>query len=184
MKHEKSFKLPLIIIGIVVVSVLFIVFLINSVPNKVISLEEQITTAQSEIEVQEKRRIDLIPNLVDCVKQYDKVQYETLVAIVKERGKNSDTVQEVQNKINVVAEQYPELKNNDNYKTLMKELALTENKISNVRTNYNTCVSKYNLYTKKFPYRQILDFVGYNITEYSKLDFDVSDDAPTNLFGE
>ena len=176
-------KKVLIIVGIILALVLFITFALNSVPNKVISYEEQITTAQSEIKIQEKRRADLIPNLVDCVKEYDKHEYETLMAVVEARGTNSDSsVQEIQTMINAVAEQYPELKSNENYKELMNELSTTENKIAQVRSNYNEWVSKYNSYTKKFPNRQILNFLGYEVTEYQKLTFDVSSDAPTNLF--
>lgn len=178
-----SFKLVLIIIGIIIAIVLFGMFALNSVPNKVISYEEQITTAQSEIKIQEKRRADLIPNLVDCVKEYDKHEYETLMAVVEARGANSDSsVQEIQTMINAVAEQYPELKSNENYKELMNELSTTENLIANTRTNYNKWVSQYNTNVKKFPNKQILSFLGYEVTEYQKLTFDVSSDAPTNLF--
>lgn len=185
MKAKRSFKLPLIIIGIVLAVVLFGVFALNSIPNKVISYEEQITTAQSEIKIQEKRRADLIPNLVDCVKEYDKHEYETLMAVIEARGTNSDSsVQEIQTMINAVAEQYPQLKSNENYKELMNELSTTENKIAQVRSNYNEWVSKYNSYTRKFPNKQILSFLGCEVTEYQKLMFDVSSDAPTNLFGE
>lgn len=178
-----SFKLVLIIIGIIIAIVLLGMFALNSVPNKVISYEEQITTAQSEIKIQEKRRADLIPNLVDCVKEYDKHEYETLMAVVEARGTNSDSsVQEIQTMINAVAEQYPELKSNENYKELMNELSTTENLIANTRTNYNKWVSQYNTHVKKFPNKQILNFLGYEVTEYQKLTFDVSSDAPTNLF--
>lgn len=185
MKEKRSFKMPLIIIGIVVAVVLFGVFAFNSIPNKVISLEEQITTAQSEIKIQEKRRADLIPNLVDCVKQYDKHEYETLMAVVEARGANSDeTAETIQTMINAVAEQYPELKSNENYKELMNELSTTENKIAQTRTNYNEWVTKYNSYSRKFPNKQVLNFMGYEVTKYEKLTFDVSSDAPTDLFAE
>lgn len=180
---KKNIKLTLIIVGIVFAITLFIVFLLNNVPNKVISYEEQITTAQSEIKIQEKRRVDLIPNLVDCVKEYDKHEYETLMAVVQARGANSDSsVQEIQTMINAVAEQYPDLKSDKNYKELMNELSTTENKIAQVRSNYNEWVTRYNSYTRKFPNRQILSFLGYEVTEYQKLEFDVPSDAPTNLF--
>lgn len=180
---KKNIKLTLIIVGIVFAITLFIVFLLNNVPNKVISYEEQITTAQSEIKIQEKRRVDLIPNLVDCVKEYDKHEYETLMAVVEARGANSDSsVQEIQTMINAVAEQYPDLKSDKNYKELMNELSTTENKIAQVRSNYNEWVTRYNSYTKKFPNRQILSFLGYEVTEYQKLEFDVPSDSPTNLF--
>ena len=178
-----SFKLVLIIIGIILAVALFCMFALNSVPNKAISYEEQITTAQSEIKIQEKRRADLIPNLVDCVKEYDKHEYETLMAVVEARGTNSDSsAQEIKTMINAVAEQYPELKSNENYKQLMNELSMTENKIAQVRSNYNEWVSKYNSYVKKFPNRQVLSFLGYDVADYQKLTFDVSSDAPTNLF--
>lgn len=180
---KKSIKLTMIIVGIVLALILFVVFALNSVPNKVISYEEQITTAQSEIKIQEKRRADLIPNLVDCVKEYDEHEYKTLMAVVEARGTSSDSsVQEIQTMINAVAEQYPELKSNENYKELMNELSTTENKIAQVRSNYNEWVTKYNSYTRKFPNRQILSFLGYEVTEYQKLTFDTSSDAPTNLF--
>ena len=178
-----SIKLILIIVAIILAVVLMFVFALQGVPNKAISYEEQITTAQSEIKIQEKRRADLIPNLVDCVKEYDKHEYETLMAVVEARGTNSDSsVQEIQTMINAVAEQYPDLKSNENYRELMNELSTTENKIAQVRSNYNEWVTKYNSYVKKFPNRQILDFLGYEVTEYQKLTFDVSSDAPTDLF--
>lgn len=180
---KNGIKLTLIIIGIILAIILLAVFALNSIPNNVISYEEQITTAQSEIKIQEKRRADLIPNLVDCVKEYDKHEYETLMAVVEARGTSSDSsVQEIQTMINAVAEQYPELKSNENYKELMNELSTTENKIAQVRSNYNEWVSKYNSYTKKFPNKQILNFLGHEIVEYQKLTFDVSSDAPTDLF--
>ena len=176
-------KLTLIIIGIILAVMLFGMFALNSIPNQVISYEEQITTAQSEIKIQEKRRADLIPNLVDCVKAYDKHEYETLMAVVEARGTNSDSsVKEIQTMITAVAEQYPDLKSNENYKELMNELSTTENKIARVRSNYNEWVSKYNSYVKKFPNKQILSFLGYEVTEYQKLTFDTSNDAPTDLF--
>ena len=178
-----NIKLILIIVGIVLAVALFIVFALNGVPNEAISFEEQITTAQSEIKIQEKRRADLIPNLVDCVKEYDKHEYETLMAVVEARGTNSDSsVQEIQTMINAVAEQYPALKSNENYKELMNELSTTENKIAQVRSNYNEWETKYNSYVKKFPTTQILGLLGYEVTEYQKLTFDISSDAPTDLF--
>ena len=180
---KTNIKLILIICAIVVSVIMVLTFSLQGVPNKVISYEEQITTAQSEIKIQEKRRSDLIPNLVDCVKAYDKHEYETLMAVIEARGTNSDTsANEIKTMINAVAEQYPDLKSNENYKELMNELSATENKIAQVRSNYNEWVSKYNSYTKKFPNRQILGFLGYEVTDYQKLTFDVSSDAPTNLF--
>lgn len=178
-----SWKLPLIIVAIIVAVIAMFIFGFQGVQNKAISYEEQITTAQSEIKIQEKRRADLIPNLVDCVKAYDKHEYETLMAVVKERGTNTDAaVEEIQTMIAAVAEAYPELKSSENYKELMNELATTENKIAKVRSNYNSWVTKYNKYIRQFPNKQILNMLGYEAAGYEKLDFDVSSDAPSNLF--
>ena len=179
----KSWKLPVIILVVVLSMVLMFVFAFQGVQNKAIGLEEQISTAQSEIKIQEKRRADLIPNLVDCVKDYNDHEYNTLMAVVEARGANSDEVaDEVKTAINVVAEQYPELKSNENYKQLMTELSTTENLIANTRTNYNSWVTQYNSYVKKFPNRGILNMLGYEVQAFEKLTFDVSEDAPTNLF--
>lgn len=181
--NNKSWKLYLIITAIVIAVALMLVFGLQGVQNKAITLDEQITTAQSEIKIQEKRRADLIPNLVDCVKEYDKHEYETLMAVVEARGTNSDSaVQEIQTMVAAVAEAYPQLQSNTNYQNLMTELATTENLIANVRSNYNTWVTKYNGYIKKFPNRQILGMLGYEAGGYEKLTFDVSSDVPTNLF--
>ena len=178
-----SWKLCVIIVGVLLAITLLFLFAFQGVQNKAIGLEEQITTAQSEIKIQEKRRADLIPNLVDCVKAYDEHEYNTLMAVIEARGSSSDeVVGDIMANINVVAEQYPELKSNENYKQLMTELATTENFIANTRTNYNTWVSKYNSYVRKFPNRGILDMVGYEVQTFNKLTYDVSSDAPTNLF--
>lgn len=179
----RSWKLPLIIIAAVLAVILLFVFAFQGVQNHAIGLEEQITTAQSEIKIQEKRRADLIPNLVDCVKAYDEHEYNTLMAVIEARGSSSDeVVGDIMANINVVAEQYPELKSNENYKQLMTELATTENLIAQTRTNYNTWVSQYNTYTRKFPNAGILSMLGYERQTFEKLNYDVSSDAPTNLF--
>ena len=182
MKHT-SWKMPLIILAIIVAVVLVSIFALQGVQNKAISLEEQITTAQSEIKIQEKRRADLIPNIVDCVKAYDEHEAEVLMNVVEARGVETDNqVEHVTTLIQAVAEAYPELKSNENYKELMNELATTENLIANVRSNYNKWVTQYNSHIKKFPNRQVLDMLGYEACGYEKLNFDVSEDAITNLF--
>lgn len=77
----KNWKLPLIIVGAVVAVVLCCVFGVQSVQNRAISLEESVYTAESDIKVQEKRRVDLVYNLADCVKQYDRNESETLTGL-------------------------------------------------------------------------------------------------------
>lgn len=179
-------KRTLIIIGIVVAVVLMIVGIFATTNNRAISLEEQILAADSDIQVQEKRRTDLIYNLVDCVKEYDKHEADTLLAVVEARKDGSDVdIDEVTTQISVVAEAYPELKSSDNYKELMNELAITENKIAEYRNSYNNQIRAYNKYVRKFPHKQILGMMGYEIIEYKYLEYSDSDRQPvTNLFGD
>lgn len=176
-------KLIVIIAVVAVVVVVCGIFAVQSPQNKAISLEEQIGTAQSNITVQEKRRADLIPNLVDCVKQYDKHEYETLKNVIEARGSSEDGVaKEIQTVISAIAEQYPELKSNENYKQLMTELSVTENLIAEYRSNYNYQVKGYRKYVKSFPARIFLNITGYEVVDYEYLNYDVSPGAPTNLF--
>ena len=86
--------------------------------------------------------------------------------------------------ITAVSEAYPELKSNENYKELMNELSITENLIAEYRSNYNKQVKEYNRYIRKFPTRVFLDVLGYEIQNYTYLDYDAPVDAPQNLFGE
>lgn len=86
--------------------------------------------------------------------------------------------------INAAAEAYPELKSNDNYKQLMNELSITENMIAEYRSNYNKQIKEYNRYVKKFPSKQILGFLGYELVEFDYLDYNAPSDAPQNLFGD
>ena len=178
-------KVALIIMAVVVAVVVLSVFIVNGVQNTTISYEEQICAAQSEIKIQEKRRADLIPNLVDCVKAYDAHEHQTLLDVIRERGVNSDDgANEIRTMINAVAEAYPELKSDANYRELMNELATTENLIANYRTNYNNWVKEYKRYVRKFPNNKILNMLGYEIVNYTYLTYNVSEDAPTNLFGD
>lgn len=177
----KNLKVILISIVSVICIIILGIFAINGVQNKAINLEEQIKTASSDIKVQEKRRVDLVYNLADCVKQYDKHEAETLQAIVEGRSKDGN-IENVNTLISAVTEAYPELKSNDNYKELMNELSVTENLIANYRSNYNTQVRAYNRYVRKFPNKQFLSMLGYEQVDYDYLNYDVSSDAPQNLF--
>lgn len=175
-----------IIIGIVVAAVLMTVGIFATTNNRAISLEEQILSADSDIQVQEKRRTDLIYNLVDCVKEYDKHEADTLLAVVEARKDGSDVdIDEVTTQISVVAEAYPELKSSENYKELMNELAITENKIAEYRNSYNNQIRAYNKYVRKFPHKQILGMMGYEVIEYKYLEYSDKDREPvTSLFGD
>lgn len=179
----KNWKLPVIIVAGVLAVILLCVFAVQGSQNKAFALEEQVNTAQSDIKVQEKRRVDLVYNLADCVKQYDKHEAETLAAIAEGRGSSGD-IENVTTAITAVSEAYPELKSNENYKQLMNELAMTENLIAEYRSNYNKQIKEYNRYVRKFPTRMFLSMLGYEVQDYKYLDYNAPVDAPQNLFGE
>ncbi|WP_346961364.1 LemA family protein [Clostridium sp.] len=178
---QSNVKLALIITLGILAIIIFGVFLVQNSQNKAIVYEEAVTNAESDIKVQEKRRVDLVYNLADCVKQYDKHEAETLKAVVEGRG-STDNIENVTTAITAVGEAYPELKSNENYKQLMTELSVTENLIAEYRSNYNKSVGNYNRYTRKFPTRLFLNWTGYEAQQYEKLDYQAPSDAPQELF--
>lgn len=178
-----NWKLALIVVAGIIAGALMCVFWVQGAQNTAFAHEEQVNTALSDINIQEKRRVDLVYNLASCVKQYDKHESETLKAIVEGRGSAGD-IENVTTAIAAVSEAYPELKSNANYKELMNELSMTENLIAEYRSNYNKQVKAYNRYIRKFPTRVLLDKVGYEAQDYAYLEYDAPVDAPQNLFGE
>lgn len=179
----KNWKLSAIILGSVLAVILMCVTGVQWSQNRAISLEEAVYTAESDIKVQEKRRVDLVYNLSDCVKQYDEHESETLTGLADGMSKGNN-VEDVSTAIAAVTYAYPELKSNENYKQLMNELSITENMIAQYRENYNKSVTSYNRYVKKFPARIFLNWTGYKVLEFERLDYQAPVDAPQNLFGE
>ena len=154
-----------------------------SVNNKAISLEEQIKESKSGINIQEKRREDLLVNMVDAIKSYNNYEQSTMTQIIEARNQaTSGNVEEAERLINIVAEQYPELKSNENYKQYMTELSVTENLIAEYRNNYNIQVKQYNKHVKKFPNSMILSMMGYDKLDNTYLEYEASEDSPKNLF--
>ena len=157
-----NWKFPIIVICVVLISILGMTFMVQGPKNTAISYEEQIQEAKSGIEIQEKRRADLIPNLVETVKAYDQHEYQTLMDVVNARGTSGQTAQEITTQIAAIAEAYPELKSSDNYKELMNELSVTEN-----------------------PNSFLLGLTGYEVQNYEYLSYEGNEAAPAvgNLFG-
>lgn len=180
---KNKWKLTIITGAAIIGVTLLGVFGVQSSQNKAISLEESVTSAESDIKVQEKRRVDLIYNLADCVQQYDVHESDTLTALA-ENMNNGNSMNEVNTAIAAVTYSYPELKSNDNYKQLMNELSTTENMIAQYRENYNKSITSYNRYIRKFPTRIFLDWAGYEAQDYKKLDYQAPETAPQKLFGE
>lgn len=183
MMKNKGYKLPLIIAGTIAALALMCVFGIQSSQNKAISLEEALYTAESDIKVQEMARVSKVYNLADCIKSYDKHESETLTALAESMSKGND-VENVQTSIAAVTYAYPELKSNENYQTMMKELALIENTLAQYRENYNKSVNQYNRYVKGFPTRMFLSWTGYDVKDFKRLDYGAPVEAPAGLFKE
>ena len=183
---KENWKLVLIVAAGIIAVIFMCIFGVQGAQNKAFAMEEQVNTADSDIKVQEKRRVDLVYNLADCVKQYDKHEAETLLNVVEARGNNGSTtdIENVTTSIAAVAEAYPELKSNENYKELMNELSITENLIAEYRENYNKQIKEYNRYVRKFPTRFFLNILGYETQQYQYLDYGAPVDAPQNLFGD
>ena len=178
-------KTTWIVVGIVLAIILLIGGLFISSNNKAIFLEEQINAAQADINVAEKRRYDLVFNLVDAVQSYQDYEGETMESIVSARNSMEDgDVEGAQIEITAVAEAYPELKANENYKQLMNELALTENQIAQYRNNYNEQVRSYNKMVRSFPNNIILNILGYEAIDTTYTEYDAPVDAPQDLFAD
>lgn len=153
-------KLALIIIAIILV--LIVLYVINT-RNALVVLRNKVKDQLSQIDVQLKRRFDLIPNLVETVKGYAKHEKGTLEDVVKARNTYlSATTPEDQlkadveltkavNKLFALAESYPDLKANENFLSLQKELTTCEDKITYARQFYNDSVLSYNNKIELFP---------------------------------
>lgn len=177
--------LKLVILCIFVLAALIGVCVVGcfSYRNTAISMEEQVNTAFSDIDVFQKRRVDLLYNLADAVKSYNKHESEVIVELAKARGPKENSNQQVNASayIQAVAERYPELKANQNYRQYMTELAMTENKIAAVRENYNQSVKEYKRYVRAFPTTIFLSITGYEIQSFEYLKYNAPADAPRNL---
>lgn len=147
---------------VVAILILIVVFGIATY-NRLVSLRQQTMNAWGQIDVQLKRRYDLIPNLVETVKGYMKHEQETLEKVIQARnaalaatGVRDKAAAEAQvtaalGGIFALAEAYPELKANENMLSLQEELKSTENKIAFARQYYNDIVTAYNTRIQSFP---------------------------------
>lgn len=169
-----------ILIGLVVVAALYVV----GVYNTFIRLRQQATEAWADIDVQLKRRYDLIPNLVETVKGYMEHERETLESVTQARAQaiKAGTIDEQQQADNMVtsalkslfavAENYPDLKANENFLELQRELADTENKIQAARRFYNANVRDLNTKVETFPSNVVAQMFSIDKREYFELEAD------------
>lgn len=162
----------IIVIVVIAVIVLFFIFSYNGL----VKYRNWVQESFSQIDVQLKRRHDLIPNLVETVKGYAKHEKETLSQVIEARNKLvSGTPQErieADNQIEgalrsifALAESYPDLKANQNFLSLQEELATTENKVAYSRQLYNKTVKDYNIKRESFPTNLIAGMFGFKREE-------------------
>jgi LemA protein len=163
--------------NLIAVVVLILVWFV-SVYNSFIKLRQRVKEAESDIEVQLKRRLDLITNLVETVKGYMTHEKTVLENITQARtsflnAKNLKEEMEVDNMITsalkslfAVAENYPDLKANQNFLQLQQELSDTENKIMSARRFYNAVVNEYNSFIQYFPNNIFALLFGFKQVEY------------------
>ncbi len=177
-------------IGVLVLLALALVGLYNSL----VSLRMQVKNAWSQIDVQLKRRYDLIPNLVETAKGYLKHERETLEAVIKARQVAIDAssvkdqaaaenmLTQTLRSLFAVAEAYPDLKANQNMLALQEELTSTENKIGFARQFYNDSVMKYNTRVQSFPANIIAGMFNFKAEEFFEVENQEERKAPQVKF--
>ncbi len=150
---------------LIVVVILLVLVIVASIAsyNSLVSLRQQTQNALGQIDVQLKRRYDLIPNLVETVKGYMKHEQDTLEKVIKarnsalgagsisEKAAAEGEVSRALTGIFALSEAYPELRSNENMLSLQEELKSTENKVSFARQYYNDIVTAYNTKIETFP---------------------------------
>lgn len=159
-------------------AILLLVLYVWSLYNGLITMKTQIEEAWSQIDVQLKRRADLIPNIVETVKGYAKHEKGVFTEVTKARSalmgaKSMDSKAEASDmltgalgKLFAIAENYPQLKANENFMQLQKELSDTEDKVAYSRQYYNSTVMDYNVKIKVFPNTLIAGPLGFGVKEF------------------
>jgi len=177
------------LIIVVVVLVLLILFVIG-IYNALIRLRNQVHNAWSQIDVQLKRRHDLIPNLVETAKGYMKHERGTFEAItnarsqamgaktVAEAGKAEGALGEALSKFMLVVENYPDLKANQNFLSVQEELTGTENKISFSRQSYNDQVLFFNNKIQMFPSNIIANMFNFTKRDFFEIETPAEREVP------
>jgi LemA protein len=177
-------KLTGVFVAVAVIAVVLIIFggWYIATRNTLVTLEENINGAWSEIDNQLQRRNDLIPNLVATVKGYATQEKEVFTRIAEARAKlaGAQTVGETAEGYNqlqtalgrllVIVERYPELKSNQNFIRLQDELAGTENRIAVARMRYNDSVRIFNTKIRRFPASIVAERMGFVQKEYFEIE--------------
>ena len=195
----------LVVLGVVAVVVIGIIGYAIGVYNKLVNLRNAFKNAFAQIEVQLKRRYDLIPNLVETAKGYMAHERETLEAVIQARAaavsaeqkaaanpSDAQAMQQLQGaesqltgalgRLLVTVERYPDLKANENMMQLTEELTTTENKIAFARQAYNDGVTRYNTYRETFPPVMFAGTFGFQKAELFEIEVEAEKEAPKVSF--
>ncbi len=195
----------LIVLGVLLLVVVVLALWIAGIYNKLVELRNRFKNAFAQIDVQLKRRYDLIPNLVEVAKGYMKHESGTLEAVIKARNiayaasqtaaanpADANAMKGLMSaesglggalsRLMVVSEQYPDLKANQNMMQLTEELTSTENKVSFARQAYNDVVMAYNTARETFPNVIFAGMFGFLPAELFKIDDPTERNAPKVSF--
>ncbi|MCK4343574.1 MAG: LemA family protein [Phycisphaerae bacterium] len=180
----------LIVLGIGVI----VLFWCIGIYNGLVRLRNEVKNAWAQIDVQLKRRHDLIPNLVETVKGYAGHEKSTLEAVVQARSqavgaqgvanqaRAEGQLSQTLGKLMLLVESYPDLKANQNFLALQEELTSTENKIGFSRQFYNDTVMKYNTRIQSFPPNIVAGMFGFGESEFFELEDQAQREAPQVKF--
>ena len=195
-----------ILIALVVIVLLLAMYGVG-IYNRLVTLRNRFQNAFAQIEVQLKRRYDLIPNLVETVKGYMKHERETLEEVINARNRAAGGLQQAAAKpgdaaamkelavaeqalggaigrLFALAEAYPDLKANENMAQLSEEITSTENKVAFARQAYNDAVTAYNTYRQSFPPNLFASALGHaDDAELLEFDSQAISEAPKVSFG-
>lgn len=184
----------MVVLIIIAVIVILLILMIIGIYNSLVALRNQVDNAWSQIDVQLKRRHDLIPNLVETAKGYMQHERQTFEAITEARSKamGARTVSEASkaegslggalSKFMLVVENYPDLKANQNFLGVQEELTSTENKISFARQSYNDQVLFFNNKTQMFPSNVIAGMLSFTKRDFFEIEAPAEREVPKVKF--
>ena len=198
-------SIAIIVLGVLALIVVVLALWVVGIYNSLVALRNRFKNAFAQIDVQLKRRYDLIPNLVETAKGYLKHERETLEAVIKARNIAASAAEAVAanpangaavknlmgaeagltgalSRLMVVSEQYPDLKANQNMMQLTEELTSTENKVAFARQAFNDSVMTYNTTREVFPNVIFAGMFGFQPAELFKIEDPTERNAPQVKF--
>ncbi|AGT44967.1 LemA family protein [Treponema pedis] len=189
----KTLKVGLIVVGVIAALIFFAYSFFGGSYNSMVTAEESVKSAWSQVENVYQRRLDLIPNLVNTVKGFASHEAKVFTDLAEARSKaggvmqvsdevlnNAESFEKFQKaqselggalqRLLAITENYPELKSNENFLDLQSQLEGTENRIAVERKRYNETVQSYNVLIKRFPKNILANMYGFKEKQYFKAD--------------